>query len=267
MSGVAGLTATAFCWRLERRDGAGLGVTSHDEAMTLDGETYLPQPGMTPAAIQLRGGLDPQSGEVEAALSDGALSERDLEIGRWDGARVTLVAADWSDAAVEPVVLLGGGLGPVSMSDGKFSAELAGAASQLSEPACPETSPECRAELGDKACRVDLAGRRSTLTVTMSEDNRVDLDQAVDARFAFGEVAMLSGAACGWRSRVLAVEGTRITLRDLPPMRIETGSRIRLTEGCDKRFATCSGRFANGVNFRGEPHLPGNDLLTRYPGA
>lgn len=24
-------------------------------------------------------------------------------------------------------------------------------------------------------------------------------------------------------------------------------------------------RFANALNFRGEPHLPGVDLLTRYP--
>jgi uncharacterized phage protein (TIGR02218 family) len=45
------------------------------------------------------------------------------------------------------------------------------------------------------------------------------------------------------------------------------GVRVRLTEGCDKRFETCRVRFANSVNFRGEPHLPGNDLLTRYPGA
>ena len=40
-----------------------------------------------------------------------------------------------------------------------------------------------------------------------------------------------------------------------------------LTQGCNKNFATCRDRFANAVNFRGEPYLPGNDLLTRYPGA
>nr|WP_258893257.1 phage BR0599 family protein [Sphingomonas sp. SUN019] len=41
----------------------------------------------------------------------------------------------------------------------------------------------------------------------------------------------------------------------------------RMTEGCDKSVATCAGRFANVANFRGEPYLPGIDLLTRYPGA
>jgi hypothetical protein len=48
---------------------------------------------------------------------------------------------------------------------------------------------------------------------------------------------------------------------------VEAGMRALLTQGCDKRLATCSGRFGNAVNFRGEPFLPGMDLLTRYPGA
>jgi len=34
---------------------------------------------------------------------------------------------------------------------------------------------------------------------------------------------------------------------------------------CDKRFATCRDRFANGINFRGFPHIPGNDFVIAYP--
>ncbi|MNL88249.1 hypothetical protein D3C87_2178470 [compost metagenome] len=44
-------------------------------------------------------------------------------------------------------------------------------------------------------------------------------------------------------------------------------ARVRLIEGCDKQLATCRDRFSNAANFRGEAHLPGNDLLTRYPGG
>ena len=42
------------------------------------------------------------------------------------------------------------------------------------------------------------------------------------------------------------------------------GVRVQLREGCDHTIATCSARFGNAVNFRGEPFLPGNDLLARY---
>jgi len=34
---------------------------------------------------------------------------------------------------------------------------------------------------------------------------------------------------------------------------------------CDKRWSTCVGVFANGVNFRGFPTAPGEDFLTLYP--
>lgn len=34
---------------------------------------------------------------------------------------------------------------------------------------------------------------------------------------------------------------------------------------CDKRWATCVQRFANGLNFRGFPDIPGDDFLTIYP--
>mgnify|MGYP001126787711 CR=1 FL=1 len=40
---------------------------------------------------------------------------------------------------------------------------------------------------------------------------------------------------------------------------------LTVTAGCDKRFQTCVTRFANAANFRGFPHIPGNDFVVRYP--
>ena len=37
-----------------------------------------------------------------------------------------------------------------------------------------------------------------------------------------------------------------------------------LTAGCDKRFSTCREKFANPLNFRGFPHMPGNDFALGY---
>lgn len=34
---------------------------------------------------------------------------------------------------------------------------------------------------------------------------------------------------------------------------------------CDKRWATCTGVFANGINFQGFPDLPGDDFLLATP--
>jgi len=261
------LTSVALCWRLERRDGAGLALTSHDEPLSVEGVEYEPVPGTVPAAVVRSVGLEPHSGEISGTLSSDALEESDLALGRWDGTRVRLTAVDWQAATGTPVELIGGELGSVSISGERYTAELNGAAARLQNPVCPATSAECRAQFGDKQCRVDLAGRSEFAHVITSSGGELTFDAVFDDRFVLGRLRYMSGANCGLATVILAVNGAVITVRDLPRAPVEVGCRVELREGCDKRFETCVGRFANGVNFRGEPHLPGNDLLTRYPGA
>ena len=42
------------------------------------------------------------------------------------------------------------------------------------------------------------------------------------------------------------------------------GDTFSVVAGCEKSFATCRTRFGNALNFRGFPHLPGNDLAYSY---
>jgi uncharacterized phage protein (TIGR02218 family) len=261
------VSTMAFCWRIERRDGSGIALTSHDETIVRDGISYRPDPGVAPAAVTRRLGLEPSDGEVAGALSNAAITETDLRLGRWDGARISLETYDWEDGSSPGRRLLGGELGEVAFAGGSFTAELRGAAARLDSPVCPSTSPECRAEFGDKSCRVGLAGRSTRAQVVSVDGPVIELSKAVDERLLFGRLQFRSGRNCGLNTVILNAAGTRITVRDLPPAKVEPGDTVVLREGCDKRFQTCIERFGNAANFRGEPHLPGNDLLTRYPGA
>lgn len=261
------LTSAAMCWRVERSDGAGLAVTSHDAALSHDGIAFAPAPGMTPAAVSRGLGLDAGSGEIAGAVHSEALDAGDLAFGRWTGSAVALSAVDWADANAPAVELLAGQLGEVAIRGDEFTAELQGASSRLDAPVCPSTSPECRAQFGDKKCRVDLAGRTLRARVSGRSGSELQLDQAIGGEFLFGRLRYLSGANCGLSSTIVGVSGSVVRVRDLPRGEVASGCSVELREGCDKRFATCVERFANAANFRGEPHLPGNDLLTRYPGA
>jgi len=40
---------------------------------------------------------------------------------------------------------------------------------------------------------------------------------------------------------------------------------VSVRSGCDKSFATCRNKFSNSENFRGFPHMPGNDFIVRLP--
>ncbi|HEX6603813.1 MAG TPA: DUF2163 domain-containing protein, partial [Sphingomicrobium sp.] len=260
------LTSLALCWTIERADGAGLALTSHDQAVVRDGVVHVPSPGIVPASVSRGLGLDPPSGEVAGSLSSEALAEQDLALGRWDGARVRLAALDW--ATPEPTAdLIAGEIGAVSTKGESFSADLSGAAAALDEAVCPSTSPHCRAQFGDKQCRIDLGGRSASAFVASCENGEITLDRAFDERFLLGRLRYMSGENCGITTVIIAVDGATVRVRDIPRGTVESGCRVELREGCDKRFETCVERFDNAVNFRGEPHLPGADLLTRYPGA
>ena len=43
--------------------------------------------------------------------------------------------------------------------------------------------------------------------------------------------------------------------------------RVTLRAGCDKSPESCAAKFDNIANFRGFPHMPGNDVVAAYPNA
>jgi uncharacterized phage protein (TIGR02218 family) len=265
------VTSLAFCWRLERRDGAALGFTSHDRDLEIGGFVYRAAPGMAPSAIELSDGFAAETLSVGGALSDGAITGRDLLDGRWDGAAVRLFLADWERPEAGPVPLVRGVLGDVRLSGAGFETEMLGPAAMLERPAVEETSPECRAALGDRRCRVDMAGRVRIVRVAaaVEEDASVEVDgaEAGNGLYAYGRLRWIGGANSGLESAIRASEGSWLQLREPPPHRPVPGDLVEIRQGCDKSFETCRARFGNAENFRGEPHLPGMDLLTRYPGA
>ncbi|MBX9796088.1 DUF2163 domain-containing protein [Sphingomonas sp.] len=262
------LTTLALCWRIARRDGVTLGLTDHDRDLVIDGERYRAAPGMTPSAIKRGDALTAETMDVSGALSDAAIRAGDLIDGRWDGAEISLFAVDW--AGGDARVALGAGvIGAVALAGTGFTAELKGIAAALEQPVAEETAPHCRAELGDRRCRVAMAGRRRQVRVVAAEDAVLTLDTAEPAANAYGHglIRWLGGANAGLEGMIAASDGVTVTLRMPPRHPPAPGTLAELVEGCDKTIATCAGRFANARNFRGEPFLPGMDLLTRYPGA
>ncbi|WP_431469428.1 DUF2163 domain-containing protein [Sphingosinithalassobacter sp. LHW66-3] len=260
-------TTIALCWRLARRDGVTIGLTSHDRDIEVDGLVYRAAPGMTPSAIERSAGLDADSMDVSGALTSTAITEADLLAGRWDGADVAILAVDWS-APGETVSLGGGTIGAVETRNGALTAELRGASALLERPVVETTSPDCRAELGDARCRVAMAGRRRFARVVSADAEVLTLnapEPSADA-YGHGRLRWFGGGNCGLEDAVARSDGATVTLR-APPRFDPVGALVELSEGCDKRLATCAGRFGNAVNFRGEPYLPGIDLLTRYPGG
>ncbi|KQN80111.1 DUF2163 domain-containing protein [Sphingomonas sp. Leaf62] len=260
---MSAVTTLTWCWRIDRRDGVTIGLTAHDRDLVVDGLLYRAAPGMVPSAIVRDDTLDAPVMAVEGALSHAAIGERDLMAGRYDGARVAVFAVDWETPGT-PVPVATGRIGGVETRRGRFSAELLGGEVRLDAPVVEATSPGCRATLGDRRCRVAMAGRRRMVRVTAQDGARLSL--AGGAGFARGRLRWIGGANSGLSAVILAGDAAGVTL-ELPPRFEGKGALVEIAEGCDGTLDTCRDRFGNVANFRGEPYLPGIDLLTRYPGA
>ncbi len=264
------LNTVAYGWRLERSDGVTLGFTSHDADVPHEGILLRASPGMQPTTVVQSIGPDKDGLDVSGALTSDLIRADDLAAGRWDGAYLEIFLFDWMAPNLGKRVLTTGELGAVSYSDDAFEAEFLGLQARLDGAVAPQTSPTCRARFCDAGCGLNRECFRHLAKVSEVDDNRISIEEPLaftDGDLANGELRWMSGANCGLVPQIADNYGLDIILHQAPTRAAKAGDMIEVIEGCDRTISTCATRFGNAINFRGEPYLPGNDLLTRYPGV
>lgn len=267
------VTTVCHCWRLTRRDGVVLGFTDHDRPLTVDGTPCLPGSGLTASEARDRLGMAAETAEVEGALSSERIDPVDVVAGHYDGARVETLLVNWRDPE-SFARLRTATVGAVTRRDDRFVAELQSLTHQLDRANGRRIMGGCDAELGDRRCGVDVlsADYRATGVVAATDGREwltvSGLDAYASGWFGQGRVTWTSGARDGLTDVVGGDRadgaGRRLTLLPRGGAAIEPGDGFVVTAGCDKAFGTCRAKFDNGINFRGFPHLPGNDRAYGY---
>lgn len=268
-----GVTTVARCWAVVRRDEVKFGFTDHDMDLSFDGVVFRAGTGLTAKALSQTTGLSVDNSEAMGALSDAAVTEADIAAGRFDGAAVTCWLVNWADVAARKV-LFRGSLGQIERSGGAFRAELRGLTEALNVPQGRSVQRGCSAVLGDGACRFDLSaqGYAVEVMVEVVDGGRVfrwaDFTGFDDRWFERGRFVVVSGAAAGLVAVVKndRLSGVSRTVELWEPLAaVAVGDVVRIEAGCDKRADTCRLKFGNFLNFRGFPHVPGEDWLASYP--
>jgi uncharacterized phage protein (TIGR02218 family) len=272
----SGVTTLCRCWVLRRRDGVVQGFTDHDEDVALNAVICRAATGLSASEATAQLGLAVTAAEISGALDDDSLSEADLAAGRYDAATVEVYLVDWSEPALR-VLLAKGALGEVRREGASFTAELRGLADRLAEESGRLYTATCSADLGDSRCTIDLADPRyrGTGAVVSLGGTSIFVASGLDGFdagwFTAGKLSWTSGANSGLAVEVKRhrVEGGEVfvELWQAMPEPLAPGDAFTVTAGCDKRFSTCRDRFDNVLNFRGFPHIPGNDFVIRYPFA
>lgn len=264
------VTQLATCWKITRRDSVVLGFTDHPSDLTVSGVLYQAALGYSATDVSTSSDLAVDNLDLQAFIDSPSITEPDLMAGIWDYASIEIFEVITSNLSAGVRRLRRGRIGEVSLGRTTFKAELRGLSQAFTQQLCDLTSSACRAMLGDAACGVALGPLTVTGTVTGVTNSRVWTDTSraeAAAYFTFGKVTWTSGPNSGYSTEIKTHAAGGILTQHLPmPYAVEVGNTYSLVPGCDKLLSTCIAKFSNVLNFRGEPHLPGNDEVLRGPG-
>ncbi len=238
------------------------------------GKTY--EPGFGLDGSQAMAQSDFQAGQEEALgfLSSESLSEKDLSAGLWDNAEVEVYLVNWQKPE-QHELLRRGTLGEVTRDANVFRAEFRSLAAKLSEPKGRQLSHQCHADLGDSKCGIDLNAAtyaRQVSIIGKDTANRLIIEGNADITagwWSFGKLEFQSGAYANHPLRIAShtIEQSTHKLALWAPLVLEQTYPItaNISAGCDKGWGTCQAKFQNATNFRGFPHMPGNDFILKGP--
>jgi uncharacterized phage protein (TIGR02218 family) len=268
----SGSTTLCWCWRLTRRDGTKLGFTDHDRDLVFDGTTFEAAAGFTASEIKDSVGLNVDNLEVSSAITSSRLAEPDLASGLYDDAKVEIFRVNWASPD-QRVLMRSGSLGEVKRAGTAFSAEIRGLAHYLQQPMGRLYQYTCDVDLGNARCGVNLAlqAYRGVGDITnILSPRRFEvsgLSSFAQGFFSRGLLTFTSGAANGVAHEVKmhsVVAGVvALDLWEVPKGPLAVSQTFTITAGCDKTLPTCAAKFANAINFRGFPHMPGNDFIAK----
>ena len=271
-----GVTTLAWCWRITRNDGARLGFTDHDRDVVFDSTTFEASTGLTATEMHSEVGLAVPNLEVSGALRSDRLNADDLAAGAYDNAGIEIFRVNWVSPD-QRLLMRKGTIGEVKRGTTAFAAEVRGLADALQQERGRIYQFSCDADVGDTRCGVALAASQFSGSATVSAilDGRSFTANGLGAFatgwFARGLITWTAGANAGRTVEVkrhwFGPSGITIEVWQDMSAAIAAGDSFTVSAGCDKQFITCRNKFANGLNFRGCPHIPGNDFITSYPNS
>lgn len=266
------VTTHCFAWILRRKDGHVLGFCDHDKMLIVQGENCFPQSGMNGSEAGSQLGLALDSAEIEGALTGDMLRDEDIECGLYDGAVVETYLVNWAQPE-QAVMLRSAVIGKISRSGMRFVAELKSVSAMLERVFGRRAKRGCDAEFADARCGMNPADPRFYAEAVVEHVSGPDMIVAGLAGFEAhwferGTLKWLSGKNQGSTNAIVShfrqANEASLILQELPVYDVQTGDRFRVLAGCDKSFQQCRDRFGNHENFRGFPHIPGNDAAYSY---
>lgn len=255
------------CWKITLKNNKILCFTTSDEYFIYENQKYI-SIGLNDIN-DLKTNIDIEEDEAEISnliISD-IIEANDILSGCYDGADVELFIFD--KKTQEKITLLNGFISDIEYKDNIFNAKVKGLKSKLNKVIGEVYTPLCRCQFCDKKCKLNkenftFNGEISNLiNSTEFETNTLTIINKIEGYFENGVIEFTSGKNIGFKTEVKQSKNNSIILSAELPYELQNGDKFKITAGCNKEFDTCCNVFYNAINFRGEPHLPGINILLK----
>jgi uncharacterized phage protein (TIGR02218 family) len=282
-------TTTTRLLKVRLTNGITYGLSMLDRDIVYDdgdGEvTYVATNGFDSTTFSADTGYAVANAEGYALISNEieGIELDDVERGVLDDAQWVCYLVNFDDLTRGRHILLDAGdLGEVRVRHGLvWLPELLSYIARLKQPVGHVWSRTCRAIFGTPAnsqtgCGIPLATLwvEGEVTVVGGETNRVFTGDVVSEEspgppLVPGRVQFLTGDNAGREYATEERDGLTITLAEPTIYPIEVGDTYRIRPDCGKRYEEdCIATWNNGINFKGEPHIPvGDASQVQTPGA
>lgn len=257
------------CWKFILKNNDIIGFTNSNKDFVYNNVNYNHFSSCDIDNLKSNLDIENDNFEISNFISSDLIKYDDVLSGKYDNAKIEIFIIDLSNLNDGRVVLLNGRISDIQLKNNVFIASVSGLKDELNKTLCDVYSPICRASFCDTKCKLNknnytFSGIVSNIVDKYSfyTNNNTILSKS-ENYFQNGVIEFTSGLNINQKTEIKqSLNGLFILSTELP-YTININDEFNVVTGCDKKFKTCCSKFNNAINFRGEPHLPGIDLLLK----
>lgn len=252
------------CWRIKTKNNRFLCFTDSDYNILYEDEIYKCGSYFTPSSIISSNELAQDNFSISGIIDNEIINEKDLLSGEFSNSYLEIFLVDADDLLKSKITLKTGWLGEIKITNHNFIAEVKSLGSKTNNIIGRCYSSSCRAEFGDKNCKVNKDSYSYEGKITMLSEDNSFIDESreeLNDYFAAGMLTFIDGEYKHNKYTVSVFKEGKISLDSAVNLKLNIGDRYKIMAGCDKSIDNCVDKFNNILNFRGEPFIPSRHKL------
>ncbi|QGR02346.1 DUF2163 domain-containing protein [Ehrlichia ruminantium] len=254
----------AYCIQLTLKNNKVIGLTDFDQDLVIDNITYKSAPGLNIDILKYNT-TSGSSTKIETIIDGNTIKEEDILFGMYDFTTVKILLVNYTNIDEENLILFYGNTDKVTITNHKLIVELNSISHILLRNIGNFFSSSCRAQFCDAQCKLNKESFTNshyiTKVISKQEFECITLINTANY-YTYGSITFTTGKNSNLTLEIKQHNKSYVQFYNSLPHNMNIDDKFFIIAGCDKSFNTCSHKFNNSKNFRGEPHIPELQIYT-----